>query len=493
MPVDDFVPRPMPEPERRAAASPRPQAPNRPSKNVYRARRAVVGGIAVVILLVVGVVAYGAWRWSSVARTEVDLAEPLDGSAENWLVVGSDSRDSIAAGDPDASAFIGGNEATGGRRSDTLVLVRIDPGSEQVHLMSLPRDLWVPIARTDERERINTAYSYEDGPQRLIDTIEEDFDLDIHHYVEVDFAGFEAIVDAVDGVPMDFEVPVRDANSGLVVDQAGCRTLTGDEALAFARSRHLEYRDGSTWQEEPSGDLGRIARQQQFMLAVFDRAASRVRGADLGAANGLIGAVVDHVTLDTQLDMGRAVQVARRFADLGTGAITTHALPVVPYTTPGGASVLRLDHDQAQPVINIFRGLPADDLPAHQVMLRVLYDPTEQAMAATVSDALEGKGFVVTETGTLGSSARNTAVRYAPGNERIATEIARHIDPVPQLVEDPSYKDGRTVLVVGQDIVGVRSEPRPLDQITRGTTPGSSTSTTVAPTTTVVAHPNCDS
>ncbi|MEZ5206094.1 MAG: LytR C-terminal domain-containing protein [Acidimicrobiales bacterium] len=144
-------------------------------------------------------------------------------------------------------------------------------------------------------------------------------------------------------------------------------------------------------------------------------------------------------------------------------------------------------------MINIFRGLPADDLPAHQVMRRVLYDPTEQAMAATVSDALEGKGFVVTETGTLGSSARNTAVRYAPGNERIATEIARHIDPVPQLVEDPSYKDGRTVLVVGQDIVGVRSEPRPLDQITRGTTPGSSTSTTVAPTTTVLAHPNCDS
>ena len=86
----------------------------------------------------------------------------------------------------------------------------------------------MPIADTGESQRINTAYSADDGPQRLIDTIQQDFGIPINHYIEVDFAGFKGVVDAIGGVPMYFDTPMRDDNSGLNVTEAGCTTLDGD-------------------------------------------------------------------------------------------------------------------------------------------------------------------------------------------------------------------------------------------------------------------------
>src|SRR4029077_11443630 len=140
--------------------------------------------------------------------------------------------------------------------------------------VSFPRDLWVSIAGTGSNERINTAYSVNDGPQRLIDTLRQDFGITINHYVELDFKSFKGIVDAVGGVPMSFQTPMRDRNSGLYVDTAGCTTLDGDQALAFARSRHLEYMDSKLkWVSDPSADLGRINRQQVFLQHVIDQAA----------------------------------------------------------------------------------------------------------------------------------------------------------------------------------------------------------------------------
>ena len=95
------------------------------------------------------------------------------------------------------------------------MIMRVDPTNDSVNLLSLPRDLWVPIADTGESQRINTAYSADDGPQRLIDTIQQDFGIPINHYLEVDFAGFKGVVDAIGGVPMYFDSPMRDDNSGL--------------------------------------------------------------------------------------------------------------------------------------------------------------------------------------------------------------------------------------------------------------------------------------
>ena len=86
-------------------------------------------------------------------------------------------------------ATMGGDQ--GPRRADSIVLVRVDPRQERATLLSLPRDLWVEIAGTGQKQRINTAYSR--GQQVLADTIQSSLGIPVHHYVEVDFSGFQEL------------------------------------------------------------------------------------------------------------------------------------------------------------------------------------------------------------------------------------------------------------------------------------------------------------
>ena len=124
--------------------------------------------------------------------------------------------------------------------------------------LSIPRDLWLPIAGTGSEDRINTAYS--NGRQTLIDTIQESLGIPINHYIEVDFSGFQRLVEAIGGVPMWFDTAMRDQHTGLVINGEGCVTLDGQQALALARSRSLEYvEDGdgtptppATWAASPA-------------------------------------------------------------------------------------------------------------------------------------------------------------------------------------------------------------------------------------------------
>ena len=149
------------------------------------------------------------------------------------------------------------------------MILRFDPATNTASLLSLPRDLWVrsPARR---KNRINAAFSK--GPDVLINTIQDDFGIPIHHYVEVDFQGFKSLVDAIGGVSIWFDVPSRDTNTGLEVLDPGCVKLDGIQALAFARSRHFETFTERQVARGPRRDLGRITRQQDFMQQAFEKA-----------------------------------------------------------------------------------------------------------------------------------------------------------------------------------------------------------------------------
>ena len=110
--------------------------------------------------------------------------------AENYLLVGSDTRQGI---DPDSEDFgvIGDASDVGGRRSDTIMVLRQEHNGGAA-LMSLPRDLWVEIAGTGRSGRINSAYN--EGPERLAATVTQALGIPVHHYVEVDFVGFKDII-----------------------------------------------------------------------------------------------------------------------------------------------------------------------------------------------------------------------------------------------------------------------------------------------------------
>src|SRR3954466_7878372 len=223
-------------------------------------------------LLAATAVGYVYWKTGRFLRTEVPLDEVAEGEPINYLIIGSDSRDSVDPNDPNAGAFLGQDEPSG-KRSDTILIVRIDPTTLTAKMLSFPRDLFIPIAGEKGRDRINSAYGR--GRAVLVDTIRQDFGIEINNYIEVDFSGFKGLVDAIGGVPMYFDTPMRDTHTGLDIETAGCVTLDPDQALAFARSRYLEFKDSKgRWETDGSADLGRITRQQLFVRKALHKALS---------------------------------------------------------------------------------------------------------------------------------------------------------------------------------------------------------------------------
>lgn len=234
-----------------------------------RGRRFRTVVLALAFALVVTVV--GTYFWADgKLRREVDLASledrPTVGKGTNYLIVGSDSREGLSEEERDELH----TGDAGGQRTDTIMVLHT--GGNGSTLISLPRDSWVTIPAftgsvsgnriPEQQQKINAAYSFE-GPELLARTVEYNTGLRIDHYAEIGFGGFANVVDALGGVEMCFDEPLKDRNSGADFE-AGCHRLNGAEALAFNRQRY----------QEPEGDLGRTQNQQEFLSTLADQAAS---------------------------------------------------------------------------------------------------------------------------------------------------------------------------------------------------------------------------
>ena len=299
----------------------------------------------------------------------------------NVLVVGVDNHECVDPDSPYAGAF--GDRTSAGERSDTIMVLRLDPATDRAAILSFPRDLWVPIAGTGGEQRINTAFERDD-PQRLIDTIHATFGIGVDHFVQVDFCAFAEIVDAVGGVSVPFEYPTRDRNTGLNIDRPGCVTFDGDAALAYVRSRHYQYFSEGTWHTDPVSDLGRISRQQDFVRRLL--AAMGERGMfDVDLLAGVIEAVQEHVVVDSGLTISSMLAFGSELADLDPGAIAGYQIDAVGRTIAGQA-VLEpvLDSEHTQAVLAVFRGeapLAAPPVPI---------GPTTTGVAAEPEDPTRG-------------------------------------------------------------------------------------------------------
>lgn len=413
-----------------------------------------LGALATVLcLLAAGVIAWGWEKFSSISQIELALSEPA-GPPRNWLLVGTDSREGISADDPNAGVFLG--EAVDGKRTDTMMVARVDPGSGRIDLLSIPRDLWVPIAGSGEPARINSAFNGEDGAQRLIDTIEAYFGFEIHHYAEVNFVGFQDIVNSLGGVPIWFDTPMRDAGSGLAIETAGCHVLDGFQALAFARSRHLEYFDEGRWRSDGTGDLGRTSRQQYFLRRVVDRTRGSLNVTDIGTIDRVLDVAGKNLTIDQGVGPQDLLRLGREFAALQGDQIVGHSLPVEGRTTSGGAAVLDLRVAEAQPILDIFRGIPPEPVAASDVSVSVFNGSGVQGQAGLVSEALAAAGFDVGEPATAPAPVTATEIRYAPGQLAQADRLARQLERYPLLIEDPEVTG--VALLTGPDFAAVREQ-----------------------------------
>ena len=452
------------------------------------------------IVVNVGLVGAGAAGLSSAAyvyrRVEdiptVDVQEVLDpvdaperepGDPENFLLVGSDSR-AFVDETGEAGSF-GSSEDYPDARADTILLVRVDPRAGTAAMLSFPRDLVVDVAG-EGRGRINTAF--EGGPERLIATVQETFDVPVHHYVQTDFAAFRDLVDAIGGVELYFQFPVRDWGrpepgarltniTGLDVQETGCVTLNGQQALAYVRSRHFEQRIDGEWEPDPTADLGRIRRQQDFV----SRVARTVLAEGLlspGTVLDLLDAAEGHLTFDDTLGVFDLVDLARDFEDVDVSAIQQLSLPVEDIPSGSGFAGLRIADDaEAARILSVFRGEPAPDpgstVPA-DVSVQVLNGTGQPGQASDASDGLVAAGFTVTGLGDrAGFATERTTVEHPPGEQAAAALVAAYLDAEVLEVEEAS---GLTV-VTGTDFSGVSTSP----STTAGPdAPTSTTSTTIS-------------
>lgn len=437
--------------------------PQRPRRTNAQELLITLGFLAVALLLAVA----GSIVW---VQSEVgDLTTAVEGLAAaenpnqtNWLIVGSDSREGIEEGSEGSEVFIG--EEVIGRRTDTVMVARLDTDSGLVDLMSLPRDLWVPIHGTARDGRINSAFNGEDGQQRLIDTVQNVLDIDIHHYAEINFVGFQDGVDALGGVPVWFDRALRDPAAGLSIDTPGCHVLDGYEALAFARSRKLEFYDGQDWRQDGSGDLGRSTRQKFLLQRMATHAASSLDITDVGTMARLLGAAGDNLTVDSGITTDRMVELARVFKNLGDGSITTHVLPTVPFRTPGGAAVLAMQPAEAQPILAVFRGEEPEPIVAEEaaVRLSIFNGSRTPGQAGEVERGLGAEGFEI-DLIDNGPTTKETLIEYGPGMELGAERIARYLEVAATFVPNP---DARGIsLTTGTEFEGLRSVPLAAEEV----------------------------
>ena len=284
-----------------------------------------------------------------------------DPAAMNFLVTGADNSTDKSC------VLLQDKGARTGERSDTIMVIRLDPATKRSAVLSFPRDLWVKIPGHGT-QRINGAYR-RDEPQLLIDTIKAEFDISIDHFIQIDFCAFQRLVKAIGGVGVPLPFPVRDDSTGLNVLDAGCHTFEGDEALQYVRSRHFEYQDAQgKWHEDPSSDLGRIARQQDFLRRTLT-AALKNGVLKPKIISSLYASYRDDLVIDTGMTIDKMIEFVGVVRKVTASAIRTYQIEATGKTISGSAVLIwKKDSKDMQAILNIFRGLaPLADAPEQQV------------------------------------------------------------------------------------------------------------------------------
>src|SRR3954453_2658939 len=402
------------------------------------------------------------------------------GKSENVLLIGSDSR-----------AFAGGakfGSQVTGARSDTTILVHISADGKKAVLVSIPRDTYtrIPPCRlpggklsAPTQNRFNTAYTI-GGPSCTIATVEHLTHLRVDHFVEVNFLGFQRMVDALGGVKVclthGIDDPVRinpatghTIGSGLVVGP-GEHTFHGKSALGFVRARYA-VGDGS--------DLGRIKNQQVFISAVIRKATSTGLLLNPLKLYSFLDAATKSIRTDPSFGLPQLKKLAGQLHGLKPGKV---ALLTVPLSNPDGhvliggvdASVVFWDKPRANTLWHALRvdgplpGTAPKPRPSSSesaaplvvapsaIRVRVLNGTGETGLAHKVAQELAARGFVVVGTGDADSTGyTTTVVRYGPDRNQSSQTLAASVTGATRQIN--GALSGTLELIVGTDYAGTKA------------------------------------
>ncbi|MEO5724747.1 MAG: LCP family protein [Ilumatobacteraceae bacterium] len=346
-----------------------------------------------------------------------------DPKAENFLITGDDNHSCVDPTSPWAGAVT--NRDSIGSRSDTIMVLRIDPTTKAAALLSFPSDLWVRIPGNG-MQRINTA-SQHGQYQLLADTLDQNFGVRVDHFVQIDFCAFKTIVDHIGGVAVPLSTPIRDPNVGIDIENvSACHVFSGDEALAYVRSRHLQYlAPDDTWKPDNSADFGRISRQQDFLRRML-KAALNKGLFNPSVARGLLEAAQKYVVFDSGFSINDMLGFAGLMRDIDPSTIHSYQIQATG-TFRGTAQVLlpQIDGANMKAILAIFRGQAAlAGAPKQVTDTTVATTTTSTSSSATTTTVAATPGAGLVTTTELGATT-------SPGSTiTIATQPAATTTPV---------------------------------------------------------------
>ena len=456
---------------------------SRRSRHSLGQRVAAYTSIAVVGVLVAGsLVAYGKYRsiWDSIRRIDVaglvGNQPPKLNDAENILLIGSDTR--VGQGG------IGGTAAsTPGGRSDTLMLLHISPGNHDVTVLSIPRETMVPIlscpavdgttgqtAEPGQEELINAALDF-GGPVCTWKTFEAVTGIHVDHFVELDFTGFEKIINDLGGVEVCLPFAVDDPDSGLDLS-AGRHHIFGPQALAFWRTRE-DLGTGS--------DLERIERDQFLMISLLHG----IEHSGLLHSPSKILDVVrdasDAMTTDDALDQNTILQIGDTMRDISTSQVQFITAPNIP--DPENDNNVVFEQPQANELFNAIQhddkmvasgsgskskkksskkstAPTLDSVAPSKVNVQVLNGSGAQGMAAQVGSDLSNEGFNVAGTGDANNFNYTTSIiEYAGSSDLPAADTLKAVVPDSEVEQNSSLTPGTVELIVGSSFTSLNSAP----------------------------------
>lgn len=422
------------------------ESPALPIHRQRRKERIKRAAVVVAALLGVLVLAAAAWAWYFMDSVQRQIAtpsaiseslaqvvdEPEPRQPFTILLLGSDVR-------PDEEVA----------RADTIIVAKVDPETKQVWMLSIPRDTKVDIPGYGTA-KINAATFYggvDEGPALMVETVEQFLEIDINYYMEVDFSGFEQVVDAMGGIWIDVDTEIDDwkAASHSPLHRAshidpGYQLLTGEYALTYVRSRDFV-----------DADFGRMRHQQTFFRALADQATSTE---NLLRIPSIVSQVSKNLT--TNMTISDLIASAQSLKGLSSDRLYTATVMgewISPY-------VVTDEEEKARLVSAFIDGRSFDSTETvvasaepSSISVTIRNGAGINGCASGASSVLDPLGYDVGEVGNANQFVYDeTLVVYDGDNEALANQVAADL-PIAKVVASRGMYAFETdiLVVVGKD------------------------------------------
>jgi len=351
----------------------------------------------------------------------------------------------------------------GPSRTDTIILLTVDPKTKTAAMLSIPRDLWVSIPGYSEG-RINTAHFIGErdkyaggGPALAKKTVQYTLGVPVHYYVRINFDGFEKLVDAIGGITINVKEHIHDTkypdnNYGyMTVDiPAGVQHMDGKTALQYARARH------------GSSDFDRARRQQEVIKAIRDK----VFGLDIPLTKipEMLRIVGDSVQTDLSLnEMYTLAKIARDIPPENIRSAVIDERMTSPQLTPDGADVLIPDYNRIRELVNELFGNPTpttsaeteqEQIAREAAKIEVQNGTLSPGLAQRVAEYLKGLGYsVISFSNADRSDYASTVLIDYTGKPNTVNALAKRFKVAPENIRRLMNKVGEADirLILGRD------------------------------------------